>query len=149
MPFGEAFGSSLLRKKRQVAGLVFRLSNDGRLEILLITSLGTGRAIIPKGWRMKGLIDCQAAAREAYEEAGIVGKISHTPIGSYEYIKRLASTFQLVSVDVFPLRAKYQRKTWPELGHREVGWFTPEEAASLVSEPALSTLLRRFAPTSK
>jgi 8-oxo-dGTP pyrophosphatase MutT (NUDIX family) len=140
--------SRSLGKKRQVAALVFRISDQRRLEFLLITSLGTGRAVIPKGWPMKGFRDYVAAAREAYEEAGIEGKIGHTSIGSYEYLKRLASTFVVVSVDVYPLRAERQQKTWPERGRRELGWFTPEDAASLVNEPALSMLFRQFASRS-
>jgi 8-oxo-dGTP pyrophosphatase MutT (NUDIX family) len=142
---GKSSKSRSLGKKRQVAALVFRISEQGRLEILLITSLGTGRPVIPKGWPMKGLRDYAAAAKEAYEEAGIVGKIGHKSIGRYEYLKRMASTFEVVSVDVYPLRAARQRKAWPERGRRELGWFTLEDAASMVSEPALSMLFRQFA----
>jgi 8-oxo-dGTP pyrophosphatase MutT (NUDIX family) len=131
---------------RQVAALVFRVSARGRLEFLLMTSLGTGRAVIPKGWPMKGLPDYEAAATEAYEEAGIVGNIDRTSIGSYEYLKCTTSNIKLVSVEVFPLRAKRQRKTWPERGRRELGWFSAEDAANLVSEPGLSRLVRAFHP---
>ena len=137
---------SSVDENRQVAALVFRVSENGRLEFLLMTSLGTGRAVIPKGWPMKGLPDHEAAATEAYEEAGIVGDIGRTSIGSYEYLKCTTSNIKLVSVEVFPLRAKRQRKTWPERGRRELGWFSPEDAANLVSEPGLSRLLRAFHP---
>ena len=67
----------------QVAALPFRYVAPGSLEVLIITSRETGRFIIPKGWPMKGRADPEAAAIEAREEAGVVGKINRKPIGRY------------------------------------------------------------------
>ena len=39
--------------RRQVAALPLRLSKNGSVEILLVTSRDTGRWIIPKGWTSK------------------------------------------------------------------------------------------------
>ncbi|AUX78435.1 NUDIX hydrolase [Sinorhizobium fredii] len=61
--------------RQQVAALPFRISESKSIEILLITSRDTGRFIIPKGWRKKGQKKSDSAAREAYEEAGLVGKL--------------------------------------------------------------------------
>src|SRR3974390_952808 len=61
--------------RRQVAALPLRRTKSGALEVLLVTSRGTGRWIIPKGWPSKRLRDRKAAAREAREEAGVKGKI--------------------------------------------------------------------------
>jgi 8-oxo-dGTP pyrophosphatase MutT (NUDIX family) len=44
---------------------------EGRLEIMLITSRGTGRWVLPKGWPMVGVSGPESAAQEALEEAGI------------------------------------------------------------------------------
>jgi 8-oxo-dGTP pyrophosphatase MutT (NUDIX family) len=76
-------------ERRQIAALPFRRTTAGEIEILLITSRETGRFIIPKGWPMKRLSDPDAAAREAYEEAGVVGKVQRKPICDYLYWKRL------------------------------------------------------------
>ena len=59
------------------------------LEVLIITSRETGRFIISKGWPMKGHADHDAAATEAREEAGLIGKVRRKPIGKYTYWKRL------------------------------------------------------------
>ena len=56
---------------------------------MLVTSRGTGRWIIPKGWPMKRKAPHAAAAREALEEAGVVGEVQSSPLGSYSYEKRL------------------------------------------------------------
>lgn len=127
----------------QVAALPFRLE-VGILEILLITSRETGRWVIPKGWPMKGLSDRDAAAREAEEEAGVVGKIRKKPIGSYTYWKRRTDRFDLVQVEVFPLKVERHLANWRERGQRRLAWFSPEHAAGLVDEPGLGDLIRRL-----
>jgi len=70
----------------QVGALVYRHEGD-EIQFLLITSRGTGRWIIPKGWPMPGCTLAAAASREAYEEAGICGAIEAKVCGSYDYEK--------------------------------------------------------------
>ena len=84
-----------------------------------------------------------AAAREALEEAGVVGQIGKEPIGSFSH-KKLLKEGQVVvcEVHVFPLEVTHQRKTWPEKGKREVQWFSPAEAARTVQEPMLGKIIR-------
>lgn len=131
-------------QRRQIAALPYRKTSAGEVEILLITSRETGRFVVPKGWPMKGLSDPDAAAREAYEEAGVVGKIRRKPIGAYSYWKRLASSSELLNVDVYPLEVREQRSEWPEKGARQVGWLKQKDAAPLVDEPSLKNLIERF-----
>jgi 8-oxo-dGTP pyrophosphatase MutT (NUDIX family) len=129
---------------RQVAALVFRVSREQGLEILLLTSLETRRAVIPKGWPMMGEPHHEAAAREAYEEGGIVGKIARKPIGAYKYWKRSVTGTQFVRVALYPLELERQCEKWPEQRFRETRWYTPADAALLVDEPALAILIRCF-----
>jgi 8-oxo-dGTP pyrophosphatase MutT (NUDIX family) len=71
---------------------------------MLVTSRGTGRWIIPKGWPMKRKAPYAAAAREALEEAGVVGQIGREPIGSFSHKKLLKEGGVVVcEVQVFPL----------------------------------------------
>ena len=132
--------------RRQAAALVFRISNESGLEVLLLTSRGTGRAVLPKGWLAPGEEGYEAAAREAYEEAGIRGRIDRHPIGTYEYWKKRTRHDELLHVEVYPLEVKHQRKRWPEQASRKLGWLSRTEAAKLVDEPALAALIRDFAP---
>ena len=132
------------RERRQVAALPYRKTAAGEIEVLLITSRETGRFIIPKGWPMKRLGDPDAAAREAYEEAGVTGKVKRKPIGAYSYWKRLAREFELLTVDVYLLEVREQREEWPEKGSRRLGWLKQKDAAALVDEPGLRTLIERF-----
>jgi 8-oxo-dGTP pyrophosphatase MutT (NUDIX family) len=130
--------------RRQYAALPWRVS-DG-LEILLASSRETRRWVIPKGWPMKGRKSHATAAVEALQEAGLLGKIEKTKLGSYHYQKRLRNgAVLLCSVDVFPLRVVRQRKNWPEKNQRVTEWFNPVKAAELVHEPELSELITAFA----
>jgi 8-oxo-dGTP pyrophosphatase MutT (NUDIX family) len=129
---------------QQVAALPFRRGPQG-LQVLLVTSRGTKRWVIPKGNPIKGLKPHKAAAQEALEEAGVQGRPKKQKVGTYQYWKRLQTTFELCEVDVFPLAVEEVRDEWPEKGQRERRWFDPLMAANLVDEPGLETVLRRFA----
>jgi 8-oxo-dGTP pyrophosphatase MutT (NUDIX family) len=75
-------------KRVQYAALPYRSSNV-RTEVMLVTSREARRWIIPKGWPQKGKAPHRSAAREAFEEAGIVGTVGRRPIGSFAYKKRI------------------------------------------------------------
>lgn len=88
-----------------------------------------------------------AAAREALEEAGVVGRVGTRPLGSFSYRKRLKDGGSVVcEVKVFPLRVRSQRKSWREEGKREVKWFSPRRAAQLVDDPHLKAMIRGVPP---
>ena len=133
--------------KTQYAALPWRRRADGAVEILLITSRETRRWVTPKGGRMSGKTDAEAAAQEALEEAGIVGLARSRAAGLYHYDKKLRSgRSQHVRVFVFPLEVSEERDEWPEKGQRDKLWTTPEEASTLVEEPELRRVLKGFAP---
>jgi len=131
----------------QFAALPWRRMPDGSVKVLLITSRGTRRWVIPKGWPMPDRTPAEAAAQEAYEEAGVVGAPAEKPIGAYAYDKRLRDgALQAVEVRVFPLEVFVEQLAFPEHGQREKLWTSPAEAAERVDEPELKALIRRFRP---
>ena len=126
----------------QFAALPWRISPAGSCQIMLLTSRETRRWIIPKGWPMKGLKPPKVAAREAYEEAGLVGRITgKRPAGVFHYTKRLQKDELLCEVWVFLLQVEHQLDDWPEKGQRETRWFSPSEAAELVAEGGLAEII--------
>ena len=130
-----------MKRKRQYAALPFRISK-GEVEVLLVTSRDTRRWIIPKGWPKKNTAPHKLALLEAYEEAGIRGKIERDEIGHYDYIKRLDGRHGVFCrVGVFPMKVKDELKSWPEKKQRERRWMSPAEAAERVEEPQLAALL--------
>lgn len=125
---------------RQVAAVPVRI-RDGRPEVMLVTSRGTRRFIVPKGWPMKGKSGREAARIEAREEAGVVGKALRKPLGTYSYWKRLSESFVLVKVTVYLLLAEETLAEWDEAATRERAWLAPADAATLVDEPELASLI--------
>lgn len=130
--------------RQQVAALPWRMAPLG-LEVLLITSRGTKRWVIPKGWPMRGRSPHEAAQREAFEEAGVKGPVEPMPIGSYRYRKFAKNGSSVIcSVDVFPMQVTEQKRTWPEKPQRSTRWTPAHEAAELVAEPELRALILGF-----
>jgi len=141
-------GETLFREHgKQVAALCWRPSkkHGSAIEVLLITSLNSKRWILPKGWLEPELNAAENAAREAFEEAGVTGKISPQPVGAYHYLKeRKDGGGMPCSVDVFALAVTKQLDDWPEKSARELAWVPVEQAVLQVSEPGLRQLLRDF-----
>jgi 8-oxo-dGTP pyrophosphatase MutT (NUDIX family) len=138
--FGEAF-------RLQFGALCFRYRDDGDIEVLVITSRDSGRWIIPKGWPMKGKKPHEAAAIEAWEEAGVRGKAKKKPAGRYTYLKELNDgavvpcVVELFQVEVDKVNAKFK-----ERGQRLQAWVSLDEAARRVREIELKSLLVNFQP---
>lgn len=131
----------------QVAALCWRL-HKGRTQVLLVTSRDTGRWVLPKGWPIAGLTAMAAAAREAWEEAGVEGVVQTQAIGAYCYDKSRPDAAPLrCCVEIFPLRVGRLKSRFPEHKQRRRKWFGADEAASLVAEPDLATLFQRLHDT--
>jgi 8-oxo-dGTP pyrophosphatase MutT (NUDIX family) len=136
----------LKRKRVQYGALPYRMRDRARPEVMLVTSRERRRWIIPKGWPKKGKSARRSAAREAFEEAGVIGSVARRPVGSFCYEKQLRSGRVVVcKVRVFPLQVKKQTDEWPEKAEREVKWLPAKKAAKQVNDPELSAIIRRLA----
>ncbi|MCF2871063.1 NUDIX hydrolase [Octadecabacter sp. G9-8] len=139
------FVAPLFRRPKglQVAALCTRGVGADK-QVLLVTSRGTGRWIIPKGWPIRGLASSQAALQEAWEEAGVKGATANSdPIGSYAYDKTMGSGLPMpVETLVYSVDVNGLENDFPEAGQRERRWVSPLEAANLVDEPELKSILR-------
>jgi ADP-ribose pyrophosphatase YjhB (NUDIX family) len=135
------------RKLRSQYGSVCWRSKDGRIEVLLITSRGTGRWIIPKGWPIDGKKPHQAAAQEAFEEAGVIGEPCRNSIGLYTYDKVQDDSSSVpCAVTVFALEVQRLLDRFPEKAQRRRRWFSRRRASEAVDEPELRQILRHFDP---
>ncbi|UAB89638.1 NUDIX hydrolase [Ruegeria sp. SCSIO 43209] len=126
----------------QVAALCTRKAGPGD-DVLLITSRGTGRWIIPKGWPIDGLNGPETALREAWEEAGVrATEVQKDPVGHYSYDKRLDDGTALpVITSVYRIEVTDLADVFPESDQRKRCWVSPKVAAERVQEPELRDLL--------
>jgi 8-oxo-dGTP pyrophosphatase MutT (NUDIX family) len=131
--------------RTQFGALCWRRRN-GEVQVLLVTSRRTRRWIVPKGWPMHGEAPADAAATEAWEEAGVKGRIGEMCIGIYTYAKDIEQSVLPVVVAVFPLKVKDIEIDWPEKNERRRKWFSLKKAAAQVDEPELKALIRNFDP---
>lgn len=132
--------------RMQCAALCYRFKKKSAApELLLITSRDTGRWVIPKGWPMEGKLCHEAAAREAYEEAGVKGEAGAERIGFYMYDKGMHHGLKVQCiVQVYPIVVLDMLKNFPEKGSRKIEWVTFDEAAKRVAEPMLKDLILDF-----
>lgn len=126
---------------RQSGVIPYRRRNR-QLQVLLITSRRQKRWIIPKGVIERHLTPVESAAKEAYEEAGVIGTTSDEPVGQYEYEKWGG----ICVVTVFPMQVRevLPPAAWLEAEERERRWYSMEEAIALVEEAGLRQVLGDF-----
>lgn len=130
---------------QQYGALPWRRDRRGRLRVLLVTSRGRGRWIVPKGWPAEDRPPYLGAALEAFEKAGVIGDILTQPLSGYLDVKETADgTPQQRHVTLFGLRVRATLTHWPGRGQRMRAWFDPHEAADAVDNARLAEIIRGF-----
>ncbi len=133
----------------QSGALAWRLKRK-KAEVMLVTGRQSKRWMIPKGWPMDGKSLADSAAQEAFEEAGIKGKVDPKPLGRFRHIKQhLLLGDMEVEIQVHPMAVQRQLDDWPERGERSRKWFELTEAAERVDSEELRTLILEFADNLK
>lgn len=126
----------------QTGALPWRFSDDAGLEILLITGRRSSRWLLPKGWPMLGKTLAAAAAQEAFEEAGVVGRLDPDPLGAFLHLKQHVILGGIETrVVVHTLLVERELTTWPESSQRQRRWFEAEQAARKVEAEELADLI--------
>lgn len=105
--------------------------------VCMVTSRSGRRWVLPKGRIEVRQSAADAAVAEAWEEAGVMGRLSELPVGSYEYEKWDRPHY----VHVFVLHVETVTEQWPEWEHRTREWVTPDEAIARIEEPDLRALV--------
>lgn len=123
----------------QVGVIPFRETPEG-IHVLIITSRTRGRWICPKGNVEAEYGPCGSARLEAFEEAGVAGRLVSPALGTYQHgdPPRAAVRMWLLVVD-------QEHSTWPEDDERERRWLSLEEARATVDEEGLARLLSEAA----
>jgi 8-oxo-dGTP pyrophosphatase MutT (NUDIX family) len=113
-----------LSECEQVAAVCYRVCGDG-IEFLLVRTRGSGRWTFPKGSTEPGLTHAQAAALEAFEEAGVHGRIEEASFARYRHPGRNTVNAHLCRVI---------RLSPPKESRRNRTWFSAEDAKNRLRE---------------
>lgn len=119
------------------SGVVAVRVRDGAPQVLLVTSARGKRWVIPKGIVDAGHSPASSAAKEAWEEAGISGRVSRRMLGRYFYEKWNG----VCTVLVYRLDVEEVHRSWPEAQVRRRKWLSPAAAAKRVGHPVLAQLI--------
>ncbi len=129
------------RVKHQVAAIPVRYGAQGAIEVLVISTRGSAGWTVPKGWPIRGRSGAEAAAEEAYEEAGVRGTVVPQPIGTFAYAKQRNESETLL-VTVYRLDVNLQVRRWRERGQRKQRWLPAAAAANRVAWTGLADIIR-------
>lgn len=132
---------------RESGVLAFRRKGNGDPRILLISRRRSKKWGIPKGKVEPTLTFAETAAKEAFEEAGVIGYISPDSVGMFRARKRVGNPQvpQTVEIWVYLLEVVATASDWPERGKRATRWVSCEAAARHLREPVLAHLCLRLA----
>lgn len=132
--------------RTQFAALCYRIKAS-KVQVLMITSRGSQRWIIPKGWPIDGKTPAGSAVQEAWEEAGVKGRSDGRCLGLYSYAKLNDGDEDLPCVAmVYAVLVRSLEKQYPEAGQRKRKWVSRKAAAKMVDEPELARILMDFDP---
>ncbi|MEG4284420.1 NUDIX hydrolase [Microcoleus sp. A006_D1] len=120
----------------QSAVIPYRIQ-DGQIEVMVITSSTGKRWVIPKGLIEPDMTPQDSAAKEAWEEAGLLGQVFPDLLGTYEYQK----SGYTCRVEVFLMQVNAVLEIWPEASYRMRQWVSIPKAIKRVKEPELKLIL--------
>ena len=120
----------------QAGAIPYRIVDDV-LEVLLISTSSGKNLTIPKGLIDPGYSATETALNEAYEEAGIEGRLLTPIIGNYSIEKWGGRC----DVDVFAMTVTRELDDWPEAYMRRRIWTEFRQAARQVKHVALGALI--------
>jgi len=127
-----------MRIPQQAAAIAVRRNGEA-LEVCLIKKKESEQWGIPKGMVDPGDTYEQTALNEAWEEAGLKGRLLGDTIGTYEYEK----WYRTFVVAVYVMEVLEQLDEWEEAMIRQRRWTSFAEAASLLVNHPVRPLLDR------
>jgi 8-oxo-dGTP pyrophosphatase MutT (NUDIX family) len=127
-----------LRECEQVAAVCYRMRR-GDIEFLLVQTRGGGRWTFPKGSTEPGLTHAQAAALEAFEEAGVHGRIEEVSFARYVLRRRrnagkpgARSAWDELCINAH--LCEVSRLSPPQESNRNRTWFSVQDATQHLRE---------------
>ncbi|MEH2404341.1 NUDIX hydrolase [Nostoc sp.] len=132
--------SRKVSKVFEQSGVIPYRVNNGKVEILLITTRNFQHWVIPKGDIANGMSPPASAAKEAWEEAGVIGQVDANELGTYKYRKR----GKIYQVKMYLLPVEMLSEDYPEASKRKRQWVEVNKAIKWVKFNSLKRILKGF-----
>jgi 8-oxo-dGTP pyrophosphatase MutT (NUDIX family) len=124
------------------SGVIAYAISEGDVFVVLVSSLDKKRWVLPKGHIAPGMSAKESAEKEAFEEAGIKGRIATPEFGFYDYRKKRHCGVHRVFL--FPMEVTRLLDEWPDGAVRQRCLVPVPAAVKAVKEKNLKKLLRKF-----
>ncbi|MEM5499989.1 NUDIX hydrolase [Ahrensia kielensis] len=132
------------KKDHRVGIIPFSVRGD-LIAVLFVTSHTRGRWILPKGRSKKGETDNEASLREAFEEAGIKGKVLTDFPMTVMIDKSIGDgTTERVPVTYYPMYVRKQVDEFPEKDSRERHWALLDDAPRVAYHDDYLEVIKQF-----
>lgn len=128
-----------MKQKRIAVIAVIKIKKKTR--VCLVTGRSSKNWIIPTGKHETKLSKRQVAALEAFEEAGVVGKIDSR--FSTRVDSRSPGGKRKREIVLYRMTVKKVFKDWPEKNERRRKWAKPEELFRQLKDPKLAKCIRK------
>lgn len=122
------------------SGVIPYRKKNGKVEVLLVTSIRRKNWIIPKGFIEYHLTPFQSAKKEAFEEAGVRGGNATKIFGSYTVRKNGSELL----TKIYSMKVTRIFKDYPEKNLRKRKWLAVPDAAKKVSIPEIARMIRKL-----
>jgi 8-oxo-dGTP pyrophosphatase MutT (NUDIX family) len=117
------------------SGVIPYRVNNGKIEILLITTRNHQHWVIPSG-----MSPPDSAAKEAWEEAGVIGQVDANEVGTYKYRKQ----GKAYRVKMYLLPVDILSEDYPEATKRKRQWVEVNQAIRWVKFSSLKRVMKDF-----
>lgn len=111
----------------QAAAIPFRELEGFGYEVLLVTNSSRDAWVFPKGAVKRGHTAENTALREAWEEAGIEGRLMVPAVGCFSYVKGNG----LAMVETFLMKVEVVHDAWEEQFERKRRWVPAPDVLSV------------------
>jgi hypothetical protein len=125
-----------MRRLSKWGVIPYRFLKGGGLEVLLITTKSKKWGL-PKGNMIRKLGPSRTALVEAFEEAGIAGKVNKETIQCMH---------KNTCLYLYPMLVTKVYSSWPEESKRTRKWVKLSEATKIIGRKELRKTLKRFDP---
>ncbi|KAF9939838.1 hypothetical protein KVV02_004529 [Mortierella alpina] len=126
---------------RLVAGCV-PVDKKGRRILLVESTKNDGEWVLPKGGWENDESQEEAAARETWEEAGVIGKIVSN-LGEFEHKMNKRTGVPESIFIFFEMEVERIEEHYPEKKKRARRWFSFEDAKQIVSKKVMRKALEQ------